>query len=129
MAKTIITDRDIEDLAKRGAVDLMLDSDTLLTDLAYEKAGQLGIKLVAARPENGPAAATAKSPYLSQPGADVPKASRNVLHFSPQASEAELRSAIVETGKIAYGSGLMISNDGNISVRMASAFWVEEGMA
>jgi L-fuculose-phosphate aldolase len=116
MAKTIITDRDIEDLAKRGAVDLMLDSETLLTDLAYEKAGQLGIKLVAARPENEPASG---SPYLSAPAVDVPKASRNVLHFSPQASEAELRSAIVETGKIAYGSGLMISNDGNISVRLA----------
>jgi L-fuculose-phosphate aldolase len=120
MAKTIITDRDIEDLAKRGVVDLTLDGNTLLTDLAYEKAVRLGIKLVAAGPENGPAAAAAaERPYLSQAGGEVPKASRNVLHFSPEASEAELRSAIVETGKIAYGSGLMISNDGNISVRLA----------
>ena len=31
----------------------------------------------------------------------------------------DLRAAIIETGKIAYQSGLMISNDGNISVRMA----------
>ena len=34
-------------------------------------------------------------------------------------SEAELRAAVIATGKIAYQSGLMISNDGNISARMA----------
>jgi L-fuculose-phosphate aldolase len=42
----------------------------------------------------------------------------NILCFSPDAAESELRAALVETGKLAYQSGLMISNDGNISVLM-----------
>jgi L-fuculose-phosphate aldolase len=40
------------------------------------------------------------------------------LQFSPNASEGDLRAAIIETGRLAYQTGLMISNDGNISVRM-----------
>ncbi|MDR3576981.1 MAG: class II aldolase/adducin family protein [Anaerolineaceae bacterium] len=111
MAKRILTDRDIEDLARQGAADLMLDADTLLTDLAYEKASRLGIKVKAAGQSN--------TPNLPQPTAPVIDSGRNLLHSSPQASEAELRAAIIETGRIAYQSGLMISNDGNISTRLA----------
>ena len=112
MPKTILTDRDIENLARRGQAELLLDGDTLLTDLAYEKASQLGIKLKSAPP-------TIVRPDLSQSTGPVPSPARNLLHFSPQAGEVELRRAIIETGRIAYESGLMISNDGNISVRLA----------
>ncbi len=43
----------------------------------------------------------------------------NLLRFTPDADEAVLRAAIVETGRIAYERGLLSSSDGNISVRMA----------
>lgn len=41
-----------------------------------------------------------------------------MLNFSPTASEAELRLAIIECGRIAYERHLVTSNDGNISARM-----------
>jgi L-fuculose-phosphate aldolase len=129
MSKTVYTDHDIEDLARQGVTYLTLGEDDHLTDLAYEKARRLGVQLVSGRAENPPAAPV--RPYLSpappayspaarvEPsGAACPPDGRSRLAFSPQASEAELRAAIVETGRIAYQSGLMISNDGNISVRM-----------
>lgn len=43
----------------------------------------------------------------------------NPLRFPPDAPEPELRRAIVLAGRIAYERGLLVSNDGNLSVRMA----------
>lgn len=42
----------------------------------------------------------------------------NLLAFSPQASLAELRQAILECGRLCYERRLMTANDGNISVRV-----------
>ncbi len=42
----------------------------------------------------------------------------SLLRFNPSTSETELRRAIVECGRIAYERGLLMSNDGNISVRL-----------
>ncbi len=42
----------------------------------------------------------------------------NCLRFGTDATEAELRQAIVETGRIASAEGLLVANDGNISVRL-----------
>jgi len=42
----------------------------------------------------------------------------NYLRFGPNTTEAELRQAIVETGRIASAEGLLVANDGNISVRL-----------
>ena len=109
MKKIIYTDRDIEDLVKNGVTSLSIgECDVVLTDLAYEKAQKLGLKLIKETTDVDLPAAAVKT--------DV---GRNGLSFTPRASEQELRDAIVETGKIAYQSGLMVSNDGNISVRMA----------
>jgi L-fuculose-phosphate aldolase len=130
MPKTFLTDLDIEDQAKQGITSISLSDDIVLTDLAYEKARQLGINLVYAAHEIPPAAPV--RPYLSStaphsknacPPVDgtlppTPGHHKNLLQFLPTASEAELRAAIIETGKIAYERGLMVSNDGNISVRM-----------
>ena len=44
----------------------------------------------------------------------------NHLHLSSFATERDLRLAIVEAGRICYASGLMLSNNGNISVRSGS---------
>lgn len=46
MPKIILTDRDIENQAEHGVKILNLGDDALLTDLAIEKAKQLGITLV-----------------------------------------------------------------------------------
>lgn len=46
MPKTFYTDRDIEDLAKRGVISLVVDDDVVLTDLARDKAMRLGIELI-----------------------------------------------------------------------------------
>ncbi len=130
MSKTIYTDHDIEDLVKQGITTLTLDENMLLTDLAYEKARTLGISLVYSGAENPPSAPV--RPYLSPKTSFKPKQylahlansssfaqdHSNLLRFSAAASETELRAAIIETGKIAYQAGLMISNDGNLSVRM-----------
>jgi len=73
MPKTFITERDIEDLARRGTLELALSEDIVLTDLAYEKAGRLGVKLQQAN--NQPPASPVR-PYLSQPQVDSLKADR-----------------------------------------------------
>lgn len=114
MPKTILTNRDIEDLARQGKLVIYLDEETQLTDLAYEQAQRLGISVVSARLENPPGAPA--QTLLAQPPA---LRERNLLRFSASANEAELRAAVIETGRIAYQSGLMISNDGNISARTA----------
>ena len=64
MPKTFITERDIEDMARRGSLELALDDNIVLTDLAYEKANRLGVKLI--KPNNQPPASPIR-PYLSQP--------------------------------------------------------------
>jgi L-fuculose-phosphate aldolase len=42
----------------------------------------------------------------------------NLLRFNPSTSETDLRRAIVECGRLAYERGLLMSNDGNLSVRL-----------
>lgn len=129
MPKIIYTDHDIEDLVRQGVKTLTLGEDAVLTDLAYEKAGRLGLSLIYLGAETPPSAPirsylSSKSPTeldKTEPPlafSSTPRASSNLLRFSSSASEFELRAAIIETGRIAYQSGLMISNDGNISVRM-----------
>ena len=44
--KKIYTDKDIEELHHSGVKSLRVMDDVVLTDLAYEKAGRLGIELV-----------------------------------------------------------------------------------
>lgn len=63
MAKQFYTERDIEDLAARGVFTLTVSDDVVLTELAFEKAGQLGVKLV--QPHELPPASPVR-PYLSQ---------------------------------------------------------------
>lgn len=114
MPRTIITARDIEDFARQGKLVISLDEDMQLTDLAYEQARRLGVTVISAHPVNAPGV-PARTSQVEPPA----PGERNLLRFSPAASEAELRAAVIETGRIAYQSGLMISNDGNISARMA----------
>ena len=63
MAKTFYTEHDIEDMVKRGVQSLVLNDDVVLTELAYEKAGRLGLKLV--HPIDTPPSAPIR-PYIVQ---------------------------------------------------------------
>lgn len=64
MPKEFYTERDIEDMVKRGVMSLQLNDSVVLTELAYEKAGRLGMQLVRERPAEPPGAPV--RPYLSQ---------------------------------------------------------------
>ena len=75
MPKEFYTERDIEDMVKRGILSLELSDQVVMTDLAYEKANKLGVRLIRGKPENPPAAPI--RPYLTQqpsqlPGVGVP---------------------------------------------------------
>ena len=71
MPKTFYTERDIEDLLKKGVKSLIVDDDVVLTDLAYEKARKLGLELL--RAVDQPPAAPVR-PYIAKPVADASKA-------------------------------------------------------
>lgn len=64
MPKEFFTEKDIEDLVRRGVTSLEVSENTVLTELAYEKAGQLGMHLLQAGADTPPAAPI--RPYLSQ---------------------------------------------------------------
>ena len=63
MAKTFYTEHDIEDMVKRGTQALTLTDDVVLTDLAYERATRLGLKLIRGgeKPPSAP-----ERPYISK---------------------------------------------------------------
>ena len=63
MAKEFYTERDIEDMAQRGERVLVVNDDVVLTDLAYEKAKRLGVKL--SQPNDTPPAAPIR-PYINK---------------------------------------------------------------
>jgi L-fuculose-phosphate aldolase len=48
----------------------------------------------------------------------------NRLRYTHIATERDLRVAIVETGRLCYNQGLMVSNDGNISARLGDNYIV-----
>lgn len=64
MPKEFYTERDIEDLFKRGVMSLAITENVVLTELAYEKANRLGLQLIRSQPDNPPCAPV--RPYLAQ---------------------------------------------------------------
>ena len=109
MPKTFYTEKDIEDLFKRGIFSLEVNDQVVLTDLAYEKANRLGMRLQRGSPDNPPAAPV--RPYLAEkpgwpvstsgsaaPAPSSPPAGAQAVP-APQADGAELhqriRSAVV----------------------------------
>jgi hypothetical protein len=96
MAKQFFTERDIEDMAARGVFTLTVCDDVVLTELAYEKAQRLGVKLVQTHLQ--PPAAPVR-PYLSQPVAPAASYSGNTAAprskmTRPCASASALRSRL-----------------------------------
>jgi hypothetical protein len=66
MPKEFYTEKDIEDMFRRGVMSLQVSDNTVLTELAYEKANRLGMKLLHSSPDNPPSAPV--RPYISQNG-------------------------------------------------------------
>ncbi len=64
MPKNFYTERDIEDMAARGQYSLTVSDDVVLTELAFEKAERLGVKLI--QSHQTPPSAPIR-PYLSEP--------------------------------------------------------------
>lgn len=91
MARTIYTERDIEDLAKRGAKEIVVDETVYLTDLAREKMQALGINAKTVR--------GGSAPSMQGPAGDGPSAP----DVTPRLSEEERRQVIeqVKSGVIA----------------------------
>jgi hypothetical protein len=78
MSKEFYTERDIEDLLKKGTTFLELSDDIVLTELAFEKAQRLGLKLITknAKPPSAP-----ERPYLAK--ISSPTATVNPISVSP----------------------------------------------
>ena len=105
MSKVFYTEIDIEEMVKRGVLSLEVNDNVVLTDLAYEKAHRLGVKLVYDRPENPPAAPV--RPYVSQTAPRSAQESapavpaQNVERSSPAAAanpedlHQRIRSAVI----------------------------------
>jgi hypothetical protein len=91
MPKEFYTERDIEDLFKRGSLSLQVNDSVVLTELAYEKAKRLGMQLLREKPLEPPAAPV--RPYISE--LRMPGTAPSAAVQSPEADlTARIRSAV-----------------------------------
>ena len=84
MPKTFYTERDIEDLAQRGVISLVVDDDVVLTDLARDKAMRLGVEILREQPPCAP-----ERPYISKitsPSATQPSIDKSAQQSAPPPS-------------------------------------------
>ena len=100
MPKQFITEHDIEDMARRGEMSLQLSDSLVLTDLAYEKAERLGIKLL--QPNSQPPAAPLR-PYIAAEKTGTPPA-KPCCQDVPARADDELRQRIRDAVKAKLGN-------------------------
>ena len=74
MPKEFYTEKDIEDLFRRGIRSLQITENVVLTELAYEKANRLDFQLITDRADNPPAAPV--RPYISESQTPPPAATK-----------------------------------------------------
>ncbi len=94
MAKTFYTERDIEELSRKGIRSLVVNDNVVLTELAVEKAQRLGVSLV--REHDTPPSAPIR-PYLSPAAArpvDKSEAVRSTTSHPQAESKEELRQRV-----------------------------------
>jgi len=88
MPKTFYTERDIEDLARRGVTSVTITEDIVLTELAWEKAERLGVTLI--REYDTPPSAPVR-PYI----ANSTRAGGNAAHkLGTSPDKADLREKV-----------------------------------
>jgi len=91
--KTFYTERDIEDLFRRGVTSLELNDSVVLTELAREKAERLGVSLV--RAHDTPPSAPVR-PYLAPASpAAAPSVERGSQSSVKAALFEKVRNAVV----------------------------------
>ncbi len=96
MPKTFYTENDVVDLVKHGVLSIEVNDNVVLTDLAYEKANRLGLKLVRDKPDNPPAAPV--RPYIAQQAAAKQREVTPAAEVSPPAGTdlvKRIHSAVV----------------------------------
>jgi hypothetical protein len=93
MPKEFYTERDIEDMFKRGVMSLNVSENVVLTELAYEKANRLGLQLLRSQPDNPPSAPV--RPYLAQKNAVNPTPAV-VASVSIEPKERDVQSRVRE---------------------------------
>ena len=101
MAKQFITEKDIEDMVQRGEMTLSLNDSIVLTDLAYERAERLGVKLL--QPNEQPPAAPVR-PYLAAENPVMAGAPKPCCQDSAHRSDDELRQRIRDAVKARLGN-------------------------
>ncbi len=92
MPKEFYTERDIEDMWKRGIMSLQVTDNVVLTELAYEKAQRLGMQLLKEKPLEPPAAPV--RPYISQSASPAVPSMPSVQPPQPPPSQADLAARI-----------------------------------
>ncbi|KAA3645835.1 MAG: hypothetical protein DWQ07_11590 [Chloroflexi bacterium] len=90
MPKTFYTERDVEDLVARGVTSLDVNDDVVLTDLARDRAAEIGLSLL--REHDAPPSAPER-PYIATQVAPPPAASAPVS--SSDDIQARVRKAVV----------------------------------
>jgi len=90
MPKEFYTERDIEDLFRRGVMSLQVNDNTVLTELAYERANRLGMKLLHSSPDNPPSAPV--RPYIAKGSANGSPVSKYAATPSVHAPAADGKS-------------------------------------
>jgi len=108
MAKTFYTERDVEDLFRQGIMTITLTDDIVMTDLAYEKARKLEMKMVQA--EETPPAAPIR-PYINTPAKTTAKpVSIPASSSSGDASRvAAIKAKVQETVKARRGNSVDVA--------------------
>ncbi len=95
MPKEFYTERDIEDMFRRGVLLLNITENVVLTELAYEKANRLGMQLVRNQSDIPPSAPI--RPYISQKAGPLVMASVGGVPVRETEKDlsARIRSAVV----------------------------------
>jgi hypothetical protein len=86
MPKEFYTEKDIEDMFKGGVMSLEVHEHVVLTELAFEKARAMGMRLVCTNADHPPSAPV--RPYLSQKQGPWPGAPVAATVVPPHASHA-----------------------------------------
>ena len=120
MAKKFFTERDIEDMAARGQHTLTVSEDVVLTELAFEKAERLGVKLL--QPHQTPPSAPIR-PYLAEQ--ERPPAAKPVSKPSLKADE-DLRERIRTAVKTKLGDQIDDTLLDNIITRVLNNIQVKK---
>ena len=97
MPKEFYTERDVEDLYRRGVRSIDVGDDVVLTELAYEKANKLGMQL---------AKASQPAPPSAPPASQVVKTETPCPCKSEPAKPGDLHARIREAVNAKLGASI-----------------------